>query len=142
MRDPPVVPETGPVVSLDLALELRAAGLSWKPSAGDRFVVLQPDLLDQPFVLSDMTVDVHDFPDGRVIGFNGTVEWALDSVELDKTVWLPHEHQLRDRVEPWLRRLERTSEGYRVVLAMGEEVAVEATDAAEAYGRALLLLLE
>jgi hypothetical protein len=42
-------------------------------------VVLQPELLGQPFVLSDMTVDLHEFPGGSVVGFNGTTEWALDS---------------------------------------------------------------
>ena len=33
---------------------------------------------------------------GDVIGFNGTTEWALDSIELDHVLWLPREDQLRE----------------------------------------------
>lgn len=127
---------------MDTALALRAAGLEWDPVPGDRFVVAKPDMFDQPFVLSDVVADVHDYGGRQVIGFNGTVEWALDSVHLEDTVWLPYEHQLRDRVEPWLRRLERGDDGYRVVLVVGgEEVTVEDPDPAQAYGLALLKLL-
>ena len=66
-----------------------AAGLTWEPAAGDRFVVPGRGIDDEAFVLSDMTVEVHDLPTGRIIGFNGTTEWALDSLELDEVVWLP-----------------------------------------------------
>lgn len=39
------------------------------------------------FVLSDMTIEVHQFPAGPVIGFNRTMEWALDSVEQSEAPW-------------------------------------------------------
>ena len=77
------------MTSIDLAQRLAAAGLTWAPAAGDRFVVPGRGIDDEAFVLSDMTVEVHDLPTGRIIGFNGTTEWALDSLELDEVVWLP-----------------------------------------------------
>ncbi len=127
------------MVSVALALRLRAAGLGWRPAPGDRFVVRQPEMtVEQPFVLSDMTVQVHEFPTGRVIGFNGTTEWALDSVDQHETLWLPTEDQLRDLLGPDFQRLERTDDGYRVTAAGLEFVA---GDAADAYAEALLHLL-
>ena len=132
------------MIPVELALALRRAGLRWEgPAPGDRFVVNRPDMLAEPFVLSDVVADIHTVGSDQVIGFNGTVEWALDSVDLDDTVWLPREDQLRERLEPWLRRLERASDGYRVVLDVGgEPVEVAAATAEEAYGAALLRLLE
>ncbi|MCW2492902.1 MAG: hypothetical protein JWN47_2266, partial [Frankiales bacterium] len=66
------------MISVDLACRLRDTGLKWKPASGDRFVVTQSEMAGDVFVLSDMTVEVHDLPQGPVIGFNGTTEWALD----------------------------------------------------------------
>ena len=63
---------------------------------GDRFVLPNRGMDDDVFVLSNMTVEVHEFPSGKVIGFNGVTEWALDSVDQREAVWLPAEHQLRD----------------------------------------------
>ncbi len=128
---------------MGLAQELRAAGLRWTPAAGDRFVVADRGMDDQVFVLSDMTVDVHQYPSGPVLGFNGTTEWALDSLDQDEALWLPAEHQLRDLLGAGFSRLERSGEGYDVVLAghlAGQARASGATPS-EAYGRALLALL-
>jgi hypothetical protein len=133
--------DNGAVISVELSLRLRVAGLPWSPAPGDRFVIRRPLLMDQPFVLSDMTVDVHDFPTGRVLGFNGTVEWALDAIEIEQTVWLPNEHQLREHLGPSFERLERVGGGYRVVLAGPDAASFEHADAAEAYGQALLHML-
>ena len=122
-------------VSIELARQLAAAGLEWSPQPGDWFVVDQPEMLEQAFVVSEMTVDVHDFPAGPVIGFNGTVEWALDSVEKSDTVWLPLEHQLRERLGASLLSLQRGSQTFRVLTDDG---SFEHARAAEAYGLALL----
>jgi hypothetical protein len=132
------------VLSVALAHDLQRAGLRWdEPEPGDRFVVNLPEMLTEPFVLSDVVADMHDVGGSRVIGFNGTVEWALDSVRLEDTLWLPREDQLRQRVDPWLRRLERDDGCYRVVLDIGgEPVEVEGATAEEAYAHALLRLLE
>jgi hypothetical protein len=126
---------------LELARRLRAAGLVWQPAPGDRFVLPDRDL-DDLFVLSHMTIEVHQLPKGPVIGFNGTVEWALDDVEQDEALWLPREDQLRDLLGPAFRRLERAGDGYRVAAALNGRVMEFTGDGAEeAYGAALLELL-
>jgi hypothetical protein len=130
------------VISVALARKLRDGGLRWDPKPGDRFVVADRDMDDDVFTLSDMTVEVHEFPTGRVIGFNGTVEWALDAIEARNSVWLPAEHQLRERLGATFRRLERSAGGWRVAIEVaGRETLFEDQDADEAYGRALLYLV-
>jgi hypothetical protein len=131
------------MISVELARELRAAGLTWSPAAGDRFVVTDRGMDADVFVISDMTVDVHELPEGRVIGFNGTVEWALDSVHSEDALWLPRESQLRELLGRTFRSLERTASGYRVhTVVNGTESTVEDDDVEQAYGFALLRLLE
>lgn len=131
------------MIALDLALALRAAGLRWTPRPGDRFVLPHRGMDDDVFVLSDMTVEVHEFPSGRVIGFNGVTEWALDSVDQGEAVWLPAEHQLRDLLGGLFRGLEALDGGYRVTLALPEgEVTFGAPSAADAYAQALLAVVE
>jgi hypothetical protein len=131
------------VISVELARHLRDAGLRWdNPSPGDCFIVADRNMDDQVFVLSDMTVDVHEFPTGRVIGFNGTVEWALDSVEHSQALWLPNEAQLRERLGGAFVALERDDAGFRVALRVaGSRYAIAGQDADSAYGRALLFLI-
>ncbi len=130
------------MIALELALELRATGLRWTPRPGDRFVLPNRGMDDDVFVLSDMTVEVHEFPNGKVIGFNGVTEWALDSVDQQEAVWLPAEHQLRDLLGGLFRRLEATGTGFAVTLALpGGDATIEAGTAADAYGQALLVVL-
>jgi hypothetical protein len=129
------------VISVALAQRLRDAGLRWEPESGDRFMLPGLDMDDEVFVLSNMVVDVHDFPGGRFLGFNGTVEWALDSVQQERALWLPNEAQLRERLGGTFVRLERDGDAYDVVLRVaGREVRVRDAAPAEAYGRALLHL--
>ncbi len=130
------------MVSLALALRLRAAGLTWKPARGDRFVIRQPEMSNDAFVLSDMTIEVHEFPTGPVIGFNGTTEWALDSVAQHETLWLPAEDQLRELLGTAFERLERLADRYRVTITVdGDERTFESADPADAYAEALLDVL-
>src|SRR3954469_9771213 len=130
------------MISVGTARRLRDGGLRWDPGPGDRFVVADRDMDDEVFTLSEMTVDVHKHPSGAVIGFNGTVEWALDSVEAGDTVWLPSETQLRELLAATFRRLVRTPSGWRIELDIaGRAAVVEHEDAAEAYGLALLHLI-
>jgi hypothetical protein len=86
------------VITIDLARRLLAGGLVWEPTAGDRFVVPDRGMDDEIFVVSQMTIEVHDRPEGRLIGFNGTTEWALDSLELTDVLWLPSEGRLREEL--------------------------------------------
>ena len=127
------------MIGVQLAQQLREAGLSWKPALGDRFAIPDRDLDDEVFVLSNMTIQVHTVPEGRVIGFNGTTEWALDSIEQREVIWLPREEQLRALLGPHFRSLEATPDGYRVNLTSG---SCTADDAEQAYAEAVLELLD
>ena len=106
-------------------------------------MVADRDMDNDVFVLSDMTIEVHDLPHGQVIGFNGTTEWALDSVDNDKAVWLPRETQLREALAGTFRGLDRTENGWLVRTELrGEVHTSQDADAEQAYGFALLHLLE
>ena len=130
------------MLGVDIAQELKEAGLRWKPAPGDRFAIPDRDLDDELFVLSNMTIQVYNVPDGRVIGFNGTTEWALDDVELEEALWLPREDQLRELLGGTFRSLRRTDVGYQVDMdLLGEARAYVAGTPEEAYAAALLHLL-
>jgi hypothetical protein len=130
------------MITVGLAQRLRAAGLEWTPASGDRFVVADRGMDADVFVVSELTVDVHEAPTGRLIRFNGTTEWALDSVEQDAVVWLPREGQLREALGPRFLRLEPVGDGFAVVLGGpgGEQRHVD-VDAERAYARAVLAVL-
>ncbi|MBK6874653.1 MAG: pilus assembly protein CpaE [Kineosporiaceae bacterium] len=129
-------------ITVAQALALRAAGLRWTPAAGDRFVLPHRDMDGDVFVLSDMTVQVHEFPTGAVIGFNGVAEWALDSVQAEEALWLPAEHQLRDLLGGLFIRLIRADGDYVVTVRTPDgERDHAAADAAQAYAAALLAVL-
>ena len=127
------------MISLDLAVALRGAGLKWLPAPGDRFAIPDRDLDDAVFVLSDMTIEVHELPagEGTIIGFNGTTEWALDDVDKEEAVWLPREDQLRELLGAAFRRLERQGDAY-VVIVDDVETLFFADGPEDAYATALL----
>lgn len=119
-----------------LARSLRAAGLRWHPTTGDRFVIDKPGVDDDVYTVSEMTVERHDFPSGTVLGFNGTTEWALDSVEASESLWLPREDQLRELLGPAFVSLEA---GFTVSATISGELRTFSEPvAADAYGQALL----
>jgi hypothetical protein len=125
-----------------MAQQLKEAGLTWKPGAGDRFAIPDRDLDEEIFVLSNMTIEVQSVPDGQVIGFNGTTEWALDDVEIEETTWLPREDQLRELLGGTFRLLRRGPAGYEVEMELlGEQRTFTADTPDEAYAAALLHLL-
>jgi hypothetical protein len=130
------------VLSVDVALQLKEAGLRWKPAPGDRFAIPDRDLDDQVFVLSNMVIDVHHLPDGPVIGFNGTTEWALDDLAQEEAVWLPREDQLRALLGGAFRALTHDGSSYRVETIMADGPrSFEANDAEVAYSEALIALI-
>ncbi len=132
----------GGVTPLELARRLVDAGLRWDPAPGDRFAIPDKEMDDEVFVLSTMTIEVHDLPGRTVIGFNGTTEWALDDVDMDATIWLPREDQLRELLGDAFHRLERAGDRFRVVATVWDEVVeFTADDPCGAYGEALLHLL-
>ena len=136
------------MISTALAASLREAGLVWTPVSGDAFQINGGEFEGDVFTVSDMTIEAHVYPTGTVLGFNGTTEWALDSVALDDALWLPREDQLRDALAGRfvsLAREERASApatDYVVIAVVdGAEARFVSEDAAEAYGLALLALL-
>lgn len=135
------------MIDLDLGLALRDAGLVWTPTAGDRFVVLERDLDDQVFVVSDMVIETRETPAGPLLAFNGTTEWALDSLDVQDAVWLPREDQLRALLDDAFVSLEATAggdvpPGFAVTVRVAGAVRRHIEVAAEAaYARALLEVL-
>jgi hypothetical protein len=130
------------VISLPLARALRTAGLRWKPASGDRFSIDRPEVSGDIFTVSEMTVEAHSYPTGTILGFNGTTEWALDSVAIEDALWLPREDQLRELLGGTFRTLRPAGDGFEVlILFRGEETAYQALTAADAYGEALLTLV-
>ena len=133
------------VLPVAVGRALRDAGLGWRPTAGDRFVLADRDMDTEVFVVSDMVADVHEFPSGPVIGFNGTVEWALDSIQTEQAVWLPAEDQLRRMLGGTFVRLQRDGSTWSVTVRLpGDttETVLASVAPAEAYAAALLLLLD
>lgn len=130
------------MIGVEVAQRLKDAGLVWKPALGDRFAIPDRDLDDEVFVLSNMTIEVHSMPEGQVIGFNGTTEWALDDVEMDEAIWLPREDQLRELLGGTFRALRRGAAGFEVVVELlGEERTFAEASAEGAYAAGLLHLL-
>ncbi len=127
------------MITVDLARRLKDAGLPWKPAPGDRFVIADRDMDAEVFVVSQLTIDVRETPTGPLFQFNGTTEWALDSVEQAAVVWLPHEAQLRTALGTAFHRLEPLGDGWVVTVERdGREVRHVDIDAECAYARALL----
>ena len=127
------------MISVALAADVGAAladrGAGWTPSSGDRFVFTERDL-DQVFVVSEMVIEVADLPSGRLIRFNGTTEWALDSTPAEDVVWLPREDQLRDVLGETFLALARVEDGWAVTLTDGSRHVAD--DPEDAYALAVL----
>ena len=131
------------MISHELAGRLHQLGLHWTPSEGDRFVLPDRDLDGKVFTISDMVVEVRRSPVGDLIAFNGTTEWALDAIEQAEAVWLPREGQLRELLGDALLSLARIETGWRCTVRLGDDLfEVEAAEADEAYGLALVAVLE
>lgn len=136
------------MISTQLARALQDSGLAWRPTSGDAFRIDRPEVDGDVFTVSEMTVEAFEHPTGTILGFNGTTEWALDSVDLDDALWLPREDQLRELLRGAFRSLERETDDdgsvlYRVeAVIRGLTVSFAGADAADAYGRALLAQID
>ena len=130
------------MISRDLAARL-APLLDWTPANGDQFYIPRPEISESTFTIADMVVELIVKNGDSRFHFNGTVEWALDSVESDAVVWLPREDQLRELLGSWFLSLDRADGGYVVTVSgpgRAHHTDPEAV-AANAYGRALLYVL-
>lgn len=131
------------MISIDCARALADAGLRWRPVSGDAFRIERSGFENDVFTVSDMTIEPHEFDTGTILGFNGTTEWALDSLALEDALWLPREDQVRDLLRSTFRSLTRLGEdAYRVRIAVaGADESHDAADPADAYALALLRLI-
>ena len=143
------------MISIPLALELKAAGLVWTPRLHDFFAIPDRGLDERLFVIGDILVSIERLRGEQLISFDGATEWALDYVLTGDALWMPSEEQLRELVEEHLAlmaqpalRLSSTADGYRVTLSwLAENQAAkilefEAFGASDAYARALLFMLQ
>lgn len=127
------------MISRALAQEL-APLLDWQPANGDRFFIPREEVADLVFTISDMVVEhVRDGLES-LFKFNGTTEWALDSIESTAAVWLPREDQLRERLGEHFLSLDRQGNGHVVCWSDtdGTHHTQPVADAADAYAVALL----
>lgn len=137
------------MIDIDVARRLRDAGLRWDPRDGDLFAIDTELLREDAFMLSSMVIEQGLGRHGeRIFKFNGTTEWALDSIEQHEAIWIPREEQLRDALGTAFRSLELREDGHHAVRfrptgAEGElaERVVTAPAAEDAYAGALLIAL-
>lgn len=131
------------MISDELARALRESGVRWHPASGDRFRIEKQALTEEIFTVSDMVIEEHRHEQGNFFGFNGTTEWALDSVPTSDTLWLPREDQLRDLIGSAFVSLTREDGTFTVTAAVEghDELVGTGSDAADAYARALLGLV-
>lgn len=137
-----MAPRMDAMISTEMALALREAGLVWHPRSGDRFQLDEPEFEADVFTVSEMTVEPRDYPTGRILAFNGTTEWALDSVATEEALWLPSESQLRELLRATFRSLRRLSDTYEVEISVaGASLVFDHPEPADAYALAVLELL-
>jgi hypothetical protein len=85
-----------------------------------------------------------------MITFNGAVEWSLDYILMSDVVWMPTEGQLRQALEFSLLREKQPAvelvclvDHYRCrIRYQGMSHEFNGKGASDAYGRALLYILE
>lgn len=131
------------MISQDLASQL-APKLQWEPANGDMFFVPKPEISATVFTVADMVVELVTQHQESRFHFNGTVEWALDSVESDGVVWLPREDQLRSLLGEHFLSLDCSAGAYVVTVSgPGRAFHTEPeTDPSDAYARALIAVFD
>jgi hypothetical protein len=135
------------MIDVDLARELKRAGLAWQPAEHDCFTIPDTELAGQIFVVSQQTTTVEVLKGQPALTFHGSSEWALDYLYTTDAIWLPSETQLRQRLERLAGAgsalaLERTAEGYRCYGGRDGLAWDEAAASAEAaYAQGVLAVL-
>ena len=130
------------MITLQLAQQLKAAGLRWQPHDHDFFAVPEREMDDRVFVISDMSILVEILQGWPAITFNGSVEWALDYVLAMEVVWLPTSNQLLTALGQAFTGLTRQGEQFVCAIEWGgkQEMFAAATPD-DAYAQALLTML-
>ncbi len=137
------------MIDVRLALQLRDAGLQWRPARRDNFTLPNSDLAHEVFTLNDVTILVEKIKGEMTVTFHGSAEWALDDVRLADVVWLPTETQLREEIQLRLGgeapslSLHWDLNGYRCTIRhLEQEHTFQEATGEHAYAMALLFLLQ
>jgi hypothetical protein len=138
------------MLSLETAQKLKIAGLTWLPAIYDFFAIPDRSMDEHVFVISDMLVTVEMLQGLQVVSFQGSSEWALDSLVTTDAVWLPTETQLRQALEAALLvfsrpelRLSSGLMGCKVEFQFSGQVqSFEHSDASEAYAASLYFVMQ
>ncbi len=134
------------MISVELAQQLIDAGMEWVPAPGDRFVIPRTELQDRVFMVADMVVEVETVRGQGIVKFNGTTEWALDSMAQGDVVWLPRADQMVAALGDAFQALTRLGHGESAtwvvtVEVRGGENRFSDPEAEGALARALLSVL-
>jgi hypothetical protein len=145
------------MISLDLARQLKEAGLVWEAGNYDFFAIPDRDMDDRIFVITDIMTQLGLLKGWPVVTFYGTAEWALDYILTTEVIWLPTEEQLREallanlpakspaslhnELKPALRLWLEDQRYHCEVSYHGASLSVSAPTAGEAYAQTLLALL-
>lgn len=132
------------MLSLAMAVQLKKAGLEWRPQLHDTFAIPERGLDDRRFVLTEVMAYTDLFHGSPVVTFHGTAEWALDFILQTEAVWVPTETQLRELLQEHGSQmvLRQTADGFECELEYdGEQVAYAGSDVCDVYGSLLLQLL-
>ncbi|MDX1417059.1 MAG: hypothetical protein R3293_22835 [Candidatus Promineifilaceae bacterium] len=138
------------MISIQLAKQLKEAGLVWRASINDYFGIPDRGMDERVFVISDLQANLDVFRGWPVVTFHGSAEWALDYILTTEVVWLPHEEQLRKAIvlfledaAPYSVTLAFDGQTYHCTLPInGQEQDFRAETGSDAYGLALLSLLK
>lgn len=138
------------MISLELAQSLKNAGLVWQADLHHFFAIPERGFDDRVFVISDLMAHLDLLKGWPIVAFHGAVEWALDYILTTEVVWMPTEAQLRQELEEILLdepevllQLSWQPQGYICDIRFrGESMSFTAKIASEAYGLALLHILQ
>lgn len=135
------------MISLELAQQLRSAGLVWRPAERDMFALPDREMDNQVFIISVLPAQIQIHNGEPAVAFLASAEWALDHVWLGEVVWLPTETQLREALAAQIApeaglALSRHMNGYHCTVEIaGSDRTFDGPDAASAYAQALLHVL-
>jgi hypothetical protein len=125
------------MIDVRLALQLRDAGLQWRPARRDNFTLPNSDLAHEVFTLNDVTILVEKIKGEMTVTFHADV------------VWLPTETQLREEIQLRLGgespalSLQWDLNGYRCTIRhLEQEHTFQEATGEHAYAMALLFLLQ
>ena len=132
------------MIAIQLAADLRRAGLAWQPAERDCFSIPGGELDGHIFVLNQLPTLIEMLRGQPAITFHGSSEWAIDYLLTADALWIPSETQLRSAIERMA--------GPDVAVALERRAplqyhchagtfAAEAEDAETAYANLLLKLL-